>query len=110
MLEFVRKYREKASVVLNGFDRIVSRGVLRGLIHPDGMRRHLSFKDVPRRLFGQHVEQTTHAPKEASLAEAKRLGRPVTYVRTSQTRKESLTKEVSRENPVERACLRADLR
>ena len=61
MLHFMEKFRDRASVVLNGFDRIVFRGILRGLMHPDGMRRHLSRKDVPRRLFGAHVEQTTRA-------------------------------------------------
>jgi hypothetical protein len=101
MLQFIEKYRDRASSVLNGFDRIVFRGILRGLMHPDGMRLHLSIKDVPRRLFGQHVEQTTRTLREASLAEAKRLQRPVIYVRSSQTRKESLVKEVLRENPVD---------
>lgn len=101
MFHFMEKYRECTSAVLNGFDRIVFRGVLRGLMHPDGMRLHLSRKDVPRRLFGAHVEQTTRALREASLAEAQRLRRPVIYVRSSRTRKETLVKEVLRDNPVD---------
>lgn len=101
MLHFMEKFRDRASVVLNGFDRIVFRGILRGLMHPDGMRRHLSRKDVPRRLFGAHVEQTTRALREASLADARRLDRPVIYLHSSQTRKEAVVKEVLRENPVD---------
>ncbi|HPO13437.1 MAG TPA: hypothetical protein PLI09_08335 [Candidatus Hydrogenedentes bacterium] len=101
MLQFIEKYREKAIAVLNGFDRIVFRGILRGLMHPDGMRLHLSRKDVPRRLYGQHVEETTSFLKAASLAEATRLNRPVIYVPSSHQRKESLVREVLREHPVE---------
>lgn len=72
---------------------------MRGLIHPNGMKRHLSLKDIPRRLFGQHVEQTTQILKQA---EAHRLGQPVIYVASSRTRKESLVKEVLCQNPVDR--------
>lgn len=101
MLQFIQKYREKANFVLSGFDRVVFRGLLRSIVHPDGMKRHLSRCDVPRREFGVHVKKTTERLKSASLAEAERLGRPVIYLSSSSTRKESVVKEVLAEHPVD---------
>jgi len=105
MLEFIQKYRDKTSSVLSGFDRIVFRGLLRSIVHPEGMKKHLSRCDVPRRNFGVHVEQTTKKLKNASLAEAERLGRPIIYLQSSQTRKESVAKQVLAENPVDSGLL-----
>lgn len=105
MLEFIRKYRNKTTSVLSGFDRIVFRGLLRSIVYPDGMKRHLSRRDVPRRNFGAHVEQTTKTLKAASLAEAERLNRPVIYLASSQTRKETVARKVLVENPVDSGLL-----
>lgn len=105
MLEFMKKYQEITSSVLSGFDRIVFRGILRSISFPDGMKRHLSQKDVPRRKFGAHVEKTTAALKKASLAEAEELGRPVIYLPSSRTRKETVAKNVLAENPVDSGLL-----
>lgn len=101
MLEFIRKYREKTSFILSGFDRVVFRGLLRSIVHPEGMIKHLSRCDVPRREFGNHVKKTTETLKNASLAEAERLGRPVIYLPSSKTRKESVVKEVLADKPVD---------
>jgi len=49
MLEFMKKYRAITSTILSGFDRIVFRGILRTIAYPDGMKKHLSYQDVPRR-------------------------------------------------------------
>lgn len=105
MHEFMKKYHHITSSVLSGFDRIVFRGVLRSISFPDGMKRHLSQKDVPRRLFGTHVEKTTAALKKASLAEAEELGRPVIYLPSSRTRKETVAKQILAENPVDAGLL-----
>ncbi len=105
MLEFMQKYRDKASSILSGFDRIVFRGLLRSIVHPDGMKRHLSRCDVPRRNFGAHVEETTKKLKKASLAQAEHLDRPVIYVQSSQTRKETIARQVLAENPVDSGLL-----
>lgn len=105
MRQFIAKYQEKATLVLSGFDRIVFRGLLRGLMHPEGMVRHLSLKDVPRRLFGEHVERTTQRLKDASLEQARRQERPIVYLGSSRTRKESCVKEILRENPVKQGLV-----
>jgi len=101
MREFMRKYRQSASTILSGFDRIVFRGILRSIVYPDGMKKHLSRQDVPRREFGAHVEKATKTLRTASLAQAERLNRPVIYLRSSRTRKETVAKKVLAENPVD---------
>lgn len=101
MQEFIRKFEKKASFVLSGFDRVVFRGLLRALIYPDGMKTHLSCKDVPRRHFGQHVERTTEALKQASLAEAKALDRPIRYLASSRVRKEAEARKLLASDPVD---------
>lgn len=47
--QFIQKHCKVATSVLSGFDCIVFRGILRGLMFLDGMKRHLSYKDAPRR-------------------------------------------------------------
>ena len=101
MLQFIQKYRDKTNFILSGFDRVVFRGLLRNIVHPDGMKRHLSRCNVPRREFGAHVKKTTERLKSASLAEAERLERPVIYLPSSKTRKEKVAKEVLADNPVD---------
>lgn len=105
MRKFMEKYAGIASSVLSGFDRLVFRGYLRSIVHPEGMKRHLSYQDVPRRLFGAHVEKTTNALRKASLAEAEQLGRPIVYLRSSRTRKEAVARQVLQENPVDSGLL-----
>jgi len=105
MLHFTRKYAEKITGILSGFDRVVFRGILRTLMYLDGMRRHLSRADVPRREFARHVERMTETLKEASLAEAHRLTRPVIYLASSETRKEAVARRVLEENPVDQGLI-----
>jgi hypothetical protein len=105
MLQFMEKHRDKATSILSGFDRVVFRGLLRSLIYPDGMKAHLSRQDVPRREFGAHVEKTTKRLKEALLSEALRVGRPVIYLQSSRTRKETVAKKILAQNPVDTGLL-----
>jgi hypothetical protein len=71
----------------------------------DGMKRHLSRSDVPRREFAAHVERMTERLKEASLAEAHQLARPVIYLPSSETRKEAVARKVLQENPVDHGLI-----
>lgn len=101
MHPIVHKLGARVAAVLSGFDRLVVRGSLRGLSYVEGMKRHLSRADVPRREFGSYVERVTERLKEASLAEARALGRPVIYLDSAKTRKEAVARRVLAERPVE---------
>jgi len=80
MQEFIAKHQDKIAGTLSGFDRLVFRGHLRSIGHPQGMMSYLWTNQVYLKNFGNHVEMVTKRLKEASLAEAKACGRPVEYL------------------------------
>lgn len=94
MHEFIAKHREKIAGTLSGFDRLVLRGTLRSISFPDGLRHYLHANDVLLKDFGSHVNQVSQQLKDASLAQAKALGRPVKYMRSPQLSKEEVAREV----------------
>jgi hypothetical protein len=83
MQEFIAKHQDKIAGTLSGFDRLVFRGHLRSMSHPQGMMSYLWTNQVLLKNFGDHVEKITERLKEASLAEAKACGRPAKYLNSS---------------------------
>jgi hypothetical protein len=94
MQEFIAKHQEKIAGTLSGFDRLVFRGHLRSIAHPQGMMSYLWTNQVYLKNFGHHVEIVTKRLKEASLAEAKACGRPVEYLNSSQIDKETIARNI----------------
>jgi hypothetical protein len=92
MHEFIAKHHDKITGTLSGFDRLVFRGTLRSIAHKEGMDRYLWTNEVLLKNFGSHVEQVSRRLKEASLAEAEALGRPVKYLTSSQVSKEEIAR------------------
>ena len=68
---------------LSGFDRLVFRGTLVRLLYPGGMDYCLAFLGVLLKDFAQYVQEVTARLKEASLAAARRAGRPIQYPASS---------------------------
>ena len=71
MQEFIAKHQDKIAGTLSGFDRLVFRGHLRSIGHPQGMMSYLWTNQVYLKNFGNHVEMVTKHLKKASLAEAR---------------------------------------
>ena len=94
MQEFIAKHQDKIAGTLSGFDRLVFRGHLRSIGHPQGMMSYLWTNQVYLKNFGNHVEMVTKRLKEASLAEAKACGRPVEYLNSSQLDKETIARDI----------------
>jgi hypothetical protein len=92
---FIQKYEHDVMGSLSGFDRLVLRGLLRRLFYPNGMDYCLAFLGVLLKDFGQYVLQVTTRLKEASLALARRTGRPIHYLASSQVRKDELAREIA---------------
>ena len=84
MYEFIAKHQDEIAGTLSGFDRLVLRGTLRSISFEDGLRHYLHANDVLLKDFGWHVERVSRQLKHASQHEAKQLGRPVTYLNSSQ--------------------------
>ena len=94
MQEFIAKHRERIAGTLSGFDRLVFRGHLRSIGHPQGMMNYLWTNQILLKNFGNHVEKVTERLKEASFAEAKSCGRPVIYLNSSQVNKETIARNI----------------
>jgi hypothetical protein len=95
MHEFIAKHEDKITGTLSGFDRLVFRGTLRSIAHDEGMKRYLWANQVLLKDFGAHVEKVSRRLKEASLAEATALGRPVKYLTSSQLSKEEIARGIA---------------
>ena len=95
MHEFIAKHEDKITGTLSGFDRLVFRGTLRSIAHDEGMKRYLWANQVLLKDFGAHVERVSRRLKEASLAEAEALGRPVNYLPSSQVSKEEIARGIA---------------
>jgi hypothetical protein len=94
MHEFIAKHQDKIAGTLSGFDRLVFRGTLRSIANHEGMKRYLWANQILLKDFGAHVEQVSRRLKEASLAEAEALGRPVQYLNSSQIDKEKIARGI----------------
>jgi hypothetical protein len=94
MHEFIAKHQDKIAGTLAGFDRLVFRGHLRSISHPQGMMSYLWTNQVLLKNFGAHVEKVTERLKQASLAEAKASRRPVQYLNSSQIDKEAIARKI----------------
>jgi hypothetical protein len=73
---------------------LVFRGHLIALIRPAGMQAFLGRAGIRLLDFKDYVSRTSERVKEAALASARRLGRPIRYLRSSKTSKESLVEQI----------------
>jgi hypothetical protein len=100
MKEFIAKFGDQINGVLCGFDRLVFRGHLRGISYVTGMERYLWANQVLKKEFGEHAEKATERLKEASLAEAGKLQRPVRYLASSKISKEDVARGIAAEDRI----------
>jgi hypothetical protein len=94
MDRFISQHRSSIIGTLSGFDRLIFRGTVRGLAYPEAMMGYLWQRQVLLKDFGAFAETTTAAVKEASLAEAQALGRPIIYLEKSNTGKEPIASKI----------------
>jgi hypothetical protein len=105
MQKFIAKFGSLIQGVISGADRLVFRGSLRAIQYRFGMMGYLWHKQVPLTGFGKHAEQLTKQIKEASLAEAVRLQRPVQYLTSSKTDKKTLAEQIADRDGVEKGLI-----
>jgi hypothetical protein len=105
MNQFIQKHQTDTIGTLSGFDRLVLRGTLRTLAYAGGMMGFLSHRGVLLKDFGSYVEQTTERLRKASCAAAQRLGRPVRYLPSAQTRKEDVARQMAAADRIEEGLI-----
>jgi hypothetical protein len=105
MQKFIAKFGSLIQGVISGADRLVFRGSLRSIQYGFGMMGYLWRQQVPLTGFGKHAEQLTKQIKEASLAEAQRLQRPVQYLNSSKIDKKRLAEKIAQRDGVENGLI-----
>ena len=105
MNEFIARHRDKITGTLSGFDRLVFRGTLRPINFVEGMWHYLHGNDVLLKDFKPHVEAVTERIKAASTAEAKRLGRPIRYLNSSEIDKAELARQMANDGSIEQGLV-----
>ena len=105
MNEFVAHFSSRTTGVLSGFDRMIFRGYLLSIAFASGFRAFLSYQGVLLKDFSRYVQNTTELLKEASLASARDLQRPIEYCNSTSINKEQLVRKILAEDPVEQGLI-----
>lgn len=100
MKSFVQALAGLVFGVVSGFDRLMFRGHLRELAYPGGMHRYSNVNGVKLTAFARHAEELTGQLIEASVAEARRLGRPIEYLASPQLRKEDHARAIAQRDGI----------
>ena len=103
MNAFVHQHEREITGVISGFDRLVFTGMLRALCVTCGMMDYLNRIGVRLKEFGAFVEAKTEQLKQASLAAARELERPVQYLPSPKTSKEDTARAIAEHGSERRA-------
>jgi hypothetical protein len=98
---FIQRYAERITGILSGFDRLVFRGTVRKLMFVAGLMSFLWRRQILLKEFGRWAQESTQTLIDASLAEARKTGRPVTYLASPRTDKEAMARAVARKDGIE---------
>ena len=95
MHSFVTKFAAVVRGVLNGFDRLFFCGTLRNLAHRRGLQHYLWAHRIPYKDFAAHSLEVTARLEEASLRQARQLGREIRYLNSAQYHKEDIARQIA---------------
>src|SRR5215210_1315381 len=94
MERFVKRYADRIVGSIAGFDRILFRGNLSSICHPEGMDRFLSSQRVRYKDFSAFVQRFSKGVKERAEQIAKESGRPLIHLRSPKESKEAFVREI----------------
>jgi len=95
MRSFLTKFTSVVRGILSGFDRLFFCGTLRRLSHTRGLQNYLWAHRIPYKDFAAHSLEVTARLEEASLRQARQLGREIRYLNSAQHRKEDIAREIA---------------
>jgi len=105
MLSFLTKFAALVRGVLSGLDRLFLRGTLRGLSHPKGLQRYLWAQRIPYKDFAAHSLEVTARLEEASLRQARQLGREIRYLNSAQHAKEDIARAIAARDRIQEGLI-----
>ena len=97
---FVTQHARSVIGVLSGFDRVRLLASLRPLYAPKMMMRYLSRTNVLLKDFAGFVTEWTERVRASVEQQAKEANRPITYLNSSSVRKESLARELAKQDGI----------
>jgi hypothetical protein len=100
MTSFLARFATLVCGVLHGFDRLFFCGTLRNLAHPRGLQHYLWAHRIPYKDFAAHSLEVTARLEEASLRQARQLGREIRYLNSAQHRKEGIAREIAQRDRI----------
>jgi hypothetical protein len=102
---FVAQHQADVIGVLSGFDRLRFRGSLPQLYHPRTMDAYLQVKGMLFKDFKNFAADLTARIKASALRVAEVAGRPFRYLPSSNTRKETLARELIAQDHLEEGLI-----
>ena len=99
---FIDRFGEKIMGVINGFDRIVFKGIFQPLMHAGGVYSLLSRNGCKNTEFKEWMDaQTKRIERSAERFSREHCGEKVQYLRTWRERKEELAHEKQKKRGIE---------
>jgi hypothetical protein len=105
MGSFLTKFAGVVRGVLHGFDRLFFRGSLRRLTQPFGLQNYLWEHRIPYKDFDSHSEAVTARLEEASLHQARQLGREIRYLNSAQHCKEDIARAIAERDHIKNGLI-----
>ena len=105
MKRFIQRFADRVTGVLNGFDRLVIRGSLKGIVHTAGMLRFLWENHVYLKDFGEYAHSVTEQVKSASCQKANELNRTILYLESSNSNKEETARKILSEDAIQEGLI-----
>lgn len=102
---FVARHQDDVIGMLQGFDRLRLQGTLRALYFPEIMQEYLWQAKVLWKDFKSFATGLTQRMRAEIESLAREAQRPVLYLPSSQTRKETLAKEIAQRDGVEQGLV-----
>jgi hypothetical protein len=101
MQTFIRRYADKVTGVLSGFDRLRLRGTYRWLANVSGMRSYLWNVNVLLKDFKTHMQAMTRRLRDGMETVAAAAGLEIVYLTSPSQSKEQLAQDLAAERQVD---------
>jgi len=92
MKQFIAKFESQMQGTLSGLDRVVFRGSLRRLTHPQGMKMYLIRNGLLCKEYFDHVKKVSQDLKEASLEAFHQLHLPTQFINNPKADKDEIAR------------------
>lgn len=105
MERFRKRYEDRISGIISGFDRIIFRGVLRSISYPQGMDIWLSSRGVLYKNFRAYVLMLSDQIKKQGEETARSEGRPSIYLQSSRESKEKIAQGIALKDQIKEGLI-----